>query len=150
MRPLVHSCEERGIGVAIVPRLFDDVTNRMVLEHVGGLPVFELRRGSTPGWQFALKHGFDRVVTALLLLVLSPLLAVIGLAVLVSSGVPVLYPTGAGGLGRQDLQPVQVPLYARALRRVGVGFPIGDSAPGGGEGADRPHSGRSFAPRHLA
>ncbi|MCF8884150.1 hypothetical protein L5849_15775, partial [Erythrobacter sp. SN021] len=44
LRRLVHRCQERELGMAIVPRLFDDATNRMVLEHVGGIPVFELRQ----------------------------------------------------------------------------------------------------------
>jgi len=139
LRPIVNSCEERGIGVAIVPRLFDDVTNRMVLEHVGGVPVFELRRVDPRGWEFALKHGFDRTVAALVLLVLSPLLVVIGLAVLVSTGRPVLHrQPRVGSDGRVfDLlkfrsmhEPVEESESESAA-------PVGDSAPGGVEGVDR-------------
>ena len=138
LRPLVRSCEERGIGMAIVPRLFDDATNRMVLEHVGGIPVFELRRVDPRGWQYALKHAFDRTVAALLLLMLSPLLALIVVAVLISMGRPVVYrQPRVGSDGRTfDL------FKFRSMRPpteevVAVPAPVGDHAPGGVEGEDR-------------
>ena len=137
LRPLVHACEARGVGVAIVPRLFDDVTNRMVLEHVGGLPVFELRRVDPRGWQFALKHGFDRVAAALLLLVLSPILAVVALSVLVSSGRPVLYRQARAGSDGRIFNLFKFRSMYEPSDKSGSASPIGDSAPGGVEGVDR-------------
>ena len=77
--------------MAVVPRLFDDTTNRMVLEHVGGIPVFELRQVDPMGWEFAIKHGFDRTVAAVGLLVLSPVIGITALAVKLSSPGPVLF-----------------------------------------------------------
>ena len=138
LRPLIRSCEERGVGISVVPRLFDDATNRMVLEHVGGIPVFELRRVDPRGWQFALKHGFDRVVALVSLLLLSPLLAALGLAVLVSLGRPLLYRQSRVG---SDGRAFDVFKF-RSMRpapddAVTVPSPVGDLAPGGVEGVDR-------------
>jgi lipopolysaccharide/colanic/teichoic acid biosynthesis glycosyltransferase len=112
----------------------------MVLEHVGGIPVFELRQVDPKGWEFALKHGIDRVAAALLLLALSPVLAASAIAVYASSGSPVLFRQRRVGRGGQvfDL------LKFRSMRPPVEGVPgppvaVGDDdrAPGGVEGDDR-------------
>ena len=36
---LVRRCEELGVEVAVVPRLYEKVTTRLEVEHVGGLPL---------------------------------------------------------------------------------------------------------------
>lgn len=138
LRRVVSRCNERALGMAIVPRLFDDVTNRMVLEHIGGIPLFELRQIDPKGWQFALKHGFDRVTAAALLLILSPLLLAVALAVRIGSGSPVLFRQRRVG---QDGQIFEV-LKFRTMReptdaQQALPPTEGDLAPGGVEGEDR-------------
>ncbi len=138
LRRLVSRCKERGLGMAIVPRLFDDVTNRMVLEHIGGIPLFELRQTDPKGWQFALKHGIDRVVAALLLLLLSPLLLTIALILRLGSDGPALFRQRRVG---RDGQVFEV-LKFRTMREptaAELKLPPteGDLAPGGVEGEDR-------------
>jgi exopolysaccharide biosynthesis polyprenyl glycosylphosphotransferase len=91
LRPVVRRCEELGIELSVVPRLFDETTNRIVLEHIGGLPVFALREVDPQGWQFRIKHTFDRIVSALLLVLLSPLLLAVAAGVKLSSPGPVLF-----------------------------------------------------------
>ena len=139
LRRLVRRCQERGMTMAIVPRLFDDATSRMVLEHVGGIPVFELRQVDPKGWEFAIKHGFDRVVAATLLVLLSPVIAATAIAVRLSSPGPVLFRQPRVG---RDGQRFDV-LKFRSMRPAAPGTDIptlaGDEAPGAqvGEGEDR-------------
>ena len=118
LRRLVRRCQERGLTMAMVPRLFDDATNRMVLEHVGGIPVFELRQVDPKGWQFAIKHGFDRLVAATLLLLLSPVLAATALAVRLSAPGAGAVPPAARRPRRPALRRAQVPLDAPGARRA--------------------------------
>ena len=91
LRQVVRRCEELGVELSIVPRLFDETTNRIVLEHIGGLPVFALREVDPQGWQFGIKHTFDRIVSALLLVLLSPLLLAVAAGIKLSSPGPVLF-----------------------------------------------------------
>jgi exopolysaccharide biosynthesis polyprenyl glycosylphosphotransferase len=139
LRRLVRRCQDRGLTMAIVPRLFDDATNRMVLEHVGGIPVFELRQIDPKGWQFGIKHGFDRLVAGALLVLLSPVLAGTALAVRLSSPGPVLFRQPRVG---RDGQRFDV-LKFRSMRPAEPGADLpqleGDQAPGAqvGEGQDR-------------
>jgi exopolysaccharide biosynthesis polyprenyl glycosylphosphotransferase len=136
LRRLVRRCRDRGVGTAIVPRLFDDATNRMVLEHVGGIPVFELRQVDPRGWQFALKHGFDRIASALLLVGLAPLLAILALSVRALSGPPILFRQRRVGRDGQEFDVLKF----RTMRGEPPPYAVPgaeDDAPGGVEGDDR-------------
>ena len=41
---LVKRCHELGVGVSVVPRLYESVSERGQLDHLGGLPLFSPRR----------------------------------------------------------------------------------------------------------
>jgi exopolysaccharide biosynthesis polyprenyl glycosylphosphotransferase len=137
LRRLVRRCRDRGLTMAIVPRLFDDATNRMVLEHVGGIPLFELRQVDPQGWQFALKHGIDRVVAAMLLVVLSPLIAAVALAVRLSGPGPALFRQRRVGRDGRSFELLKFRSMADAPGGGAAPAADGDRAPGGVEGEDR-------------
>ena len=82
----------RGLQVSIVPRLFESVNVRLALVHLGGLPLFGLHSIDPKGWQFAVKHVFDQLGAAALLLVLSPLLVGLALGVRLQLARPDLLP----------------------------------------------------------
>ena len=65
--PLVKECEARGLEVSLVPRLFESVNIYVALDHLGGLPLFGLHSIDPKGWQFAIKHVFDRIVAGSML-----------------------------------------------------------------------------------
>ena len=56
----VRECERLGVEVSLVPRLYESINDRTTLDHVGGLPLLTLRPTDPRGWQFAVKHAFDR------------------------------------------------------------------------------------------
>ena len=91
LTPLVRECEARGLEVSLVPRLFESVNVRVGLEHIGGLPLFGLRSIDPKGWHFLVKHAIDRLVAAILILLLSPVLVAAALAVKLSSPGPVFF-----------------------------------------------------------
>lgn len=135
--PLIRACEDRGIHVSLVPRMFESVNLRLSLANIGPVPLFNLSWVDPKGWQFAIKHAIDRVASALLLLFLSPLILGVALAVRLSSPGPILYRQlriGRDGRRFNILkfrsmrvdEPTVVPDGAAA-----------DIAPGGVEGEDR-------------
>ena len=88
---LVRRCEALGLEVSLVPRLFESLNHRATYEPLGGTPLVGLRSVHPKGWQFAVKHAFDRIGAALLILAFSPLMAGIALAVRLSSPGPVIF-----------------------------------------------------------
>ena len=134
---MIRRCRELGVEVVVVPRLFEEVSNRVEVEHLGGVPLLRAETVDPRGWQFAIKYGTDRVVAALALLLLSPLLAVLALAVRLSSPGPVLYRQRRVGLDGREFDMLK-------FRSMHVAPPEGEDfapaeglAPGGVEGEDR-------------
>jgi exopolysaccharide biosynthesis polyprenyl glycosylphosphotransferase len=89
--PIVRICESLNVGVSVVPRLFELTTERLSLQRIGALPVYELLHADPKGWQFRAKYAVERVVAAIAFALLLPLLLLIALAVKLSSPGPVLY-----------------------------------------------------------
>jgi exopolysaccharide biosynthesis polyprenyl glycosylphosphotransferase len=89
--PLIRRCWESGVGVSVVPRLFEVKGSPVSIEHLGGLPLLRLDPTDPKGWQFRLKYMLDRVVALALLLFLMPVLLVAVVAVLISLGRPIFY-----------------------------------------------------------
>ncbi|MBV9803172.1 MAG: exopolysaccharide biosynthesis polyprenyl glycosylphosphotransferase [Solirubrobacterales bacterium] len=87
----VEQCDRLGVEVSLVPRFFESINERATLDHVGGLPLLNLRPTNPRGWQFAVKHAFDRGFAALAVLVLSPLLLGCAVAVRLSSPGPIFF-----------------------------------------------------------
>ncbi len=89
---LVRVCQERGVEVSVVPRMFEAINDRCSYDAIGGLPLLSLHAVDLHGsWQFAVKHALDRLLAAVLLVLLAPLMAAIALGVHLTSPGPVLF-----------------------------------------------------------
>jgi exopolysaccharide biosynthesis polyprenyl glycosylphosphotransferase len=88
---VARNCWSLGVSVSVVPRLFEIQGERVLTEHLGGLPLVEMRPADPRGWQFRAKYALDRVVAGVALLLLLPLLALIAATVLITMGRPILY-----------------------------------------------------------
>jgi FlaA1/EpsC-like NDP-sugar epimerase len=88
---LVKRCHELGVEVSVVPRLYESVSERGRLDHIGGLPLYSPDAIDPRGRQFTAKHAIDRVAALLALIVLSPVLLALALAVRVTSPGPVIF-----------------------------------------------------------
>lgn len=136
---LMQRCEELGIRVSFVPRLFERVTRRLTIEHLGGLPLISAERPDPKGWHFAVKYAVDRAVAALGLAMALPVLAVAALAVRVSLGRPIVFRQpriGRDGRRFDILKFRSMKVTSPAAPAVPFLLPP-DTAPGGVEGVDR-------------
>lgn len=88
---IVRRCRALGIEVSLVPRLFEEVSRRVSVEHLGGVALLRVERADPRGWQFEVKYAIDRVAGALLVLALVPLLAIVAVLVRLTSPGPVFY-----------------------------------------------------------
>jgi exopolysaccharide biosynthesis polyprenyl glycosylphosphotransferase len=98
---LVDRCNRRGVRVRIAPSTMEILIHRAEFVPGESVPLFELKPPVFEGIDFALKRAFDMVGATLLLIVLSPLLLAIWVAVRVSSRGPVLYRSVRQGIGER-------------------------------------------------
>jgi exopolysaccharide biosynthesis polyprenyl glycosylphosphotransferase len=99
---LVRACQRRGIDVSVVPRLFEAVTGRVSVQHLGGIALLRSEHIDPAGWRFAIKYAVDRVVGTIILVLVAPLMAVVAVAVKLSSSGPVFFRQQRMGRDRRE------------------------------------------------
>jgi exopolysaccharide biosynthesis polyprenyl glycosylphosphotransferase len=121
---LVDRCHQRGVTVHVAPSTMEILIDRAVFMPGESVPLFTLRPPVFDGVQFAAKRTFDLILSTIGLLLLSPVLAAIALAVKLSSPGPIIYRSIRPGMGgkpfrcfkfrtmREHAEQVQVVLEA--------------------------------------
>jgi len=92
--------------VRVVPDLLQYITFRAGVEDLDGLPVVHLTQVPLTGWMSLVKRTLDLAIAGTALLLLSPLFAVIAIAIRVSGG-PVLYRQQRMGLDGRPFEIVK-------------------------------------------
>jgi exopolysaccharide biosynthesis polyprenyl glycosylphosphotransferase len=133
----VERCEELGVPVSLVPRLFERVTERVNVEHIGGLPLLSSRLTNPKGWQFALKYVVDRIVAAAVLVLISPILLALALGTLISVGRPIFFRQPRAGRDGREFEMLKFRSMLAPSEPLVVPDLPPDTAPGGVEGDDR-------------
>ncbi|NYJ75451.1 exopolysaccharide biosynthesis polyprenyl glycosylphosphotransferase [Allobranchiibius huperziae] len=91
LRELGWSLERTGIGMVLANRMTDVAGPRIHRTPVEGLPLMSVEAPRYDGGRYLLKRIFDVVVSGLLLVVTSPLFAVIALLIKLDDHGPVLF-----------------------------------------------------------
>lgn len=133
---MIRRCRQLGVEVAVVPRLFEEVNSRVAIEHLGGLPLLRAEQIDPKGWQFTVKYAIDRVIAAIALVALAPVLAALAIAVRVSSPGPILYRQWRVGLDGHEFDMLKF-RSMRVSDKPDDYTPPDGCAPGGVEGEDR-------------
>jgi lipopolysaccharide/colanic/teichoic acid biosynthesis glycosyltransferase len=98
---LVDQCHQRGVRVRLAPSTMEILIHRAEFVPGQSVPLFELGPPAFEGIDFALKRAFDIVGATLLLVILSPLLIAIVLAVRLSSRGPIVFRSPRRGIGQR-------------------------------------------------
>ena len=116
---LVRRCRALGLDVSLVPRLFEEMSRRVTIEHIGGIALARVDRTDPRGWQFVVKYGIDRVAGATLLVLTAPLMLVVALAIKLNSPGPVLYRQRRVGLDDREFDILKFRTMALGEDREG-------------------------------
>jgi exopolysaccharide biosynthesis polyprenyl glycosylphosphotransferase len=128
---IVRRCQERGISVSVVPRLFENVTTRLTVDYVGGLPLVSIHPADAKGWRFRLKYVIEPAAAVILLVILLPILAATVLAVWASLGRPILYRQRRVGLDGREFEMLKFRSMQSAPEEESIAILPPDTAPGG-------------------
>lgn len=101
LRRLAWELEPTGAHLVVAPGLVEVAGPRLAVRPVSGLPLLHVEHPRLTGAKRLIKSAYDRVVALIALVVLTPVLAAIGLAVKLDSPGPALFTqTRVGHLGR--------------------------------------------------
>jgi exopolysaccharide biosynthesis polyprenyl glycosylphosphotransferase len=88
---LVEFARLHGVQFSFVPNLFEVQRNVIELNNLKGIPVISLKNTPLDGWGKAYKRILDIVVSSLCLLITSPVLLILAIAIKLDSKGPVFY-----------------------------------------------------------
>jgi exopolysaccharide biosynthesis polyprenyl glycosylphosphotransferase len=91
LRRLGWQLEDTGVQLIVAPAVTQVAGPRIVIHPIAGLPLLEVDEPELSGGQRMVKEVFDRVVSVLLLLVLSPVFLVIAIVVRAGSRGPAFF-----------------------------------------------------------
>lgn len=95
---LISQCQREGVAIRVFPDIFQLLAGDVQITALGGLPLLNVRDFALRGWRLTLKRGFDILFSATLLVLLSPLLLGLALAVMLESRGPAFYIQSRMGL----------------------------------------------------
>ena len=87
----IRTCRDHRVAVDVVPRLFELLDGAQALTQIGGLPVISIGAPPLSNASRIAKRGLDIVLSALLILLLSPLLLTVAIAIKLNSRGPVFF-----------------------------------------------------------
>lgn len=91
IRHILGELRHSTVDIRLVPDVFQFFLLNQSLEEIGGIPVHTLTASPMQGANRLLKAAEDRVLAALILLLISPLMLAVALAVRLSSPGPVIF-----------------------------------------------------------
>lgn len=96
---MVEEARAAGIDVRVVPDMYDGLAWNAPVEYIGQFPTIPLHRRDFPMGAFLLKRGLDIILASFALLVTSPVMLAIAVAVRMDSEGSIFY--GAERIGRK-------------------------------------------------
>jgi exopolysaccharide biosynthesis polyprenyl glycosylphosphotransferase len=133
---IIGRCQQLGIDASFVPRLFEKVKETVRIDFIGSLPLVAIEPTNPRAWRFTVKYAVDRVLAAILLVLVAPLFAAIAVAVWISLGRPVLFRQPRVGRDGRVFDMLKFRTMNGGHVPVVEELPP-DTAPGGVEGDDR-------------
>lgn len=89
---LIKLCEDKHVEFKIVPDLLEAMSTRVAADAIDGLPLVGIRRSQLRGTGALVKRALDIMVSAVLLVLVSPLLAAVALLIrFTMPGGPILF-----------------------------------------------------------
>ena len=101
---IVRACADSGVKVNIVPRLFEVVSSRALVDDIEGIPLLDVANAELSRFNMAVKRIFDLIVGGLLCIVALPMMAAVALIIKLDSPGSVFYRQERMGRGGKTFQ----------------------------------------------
>jgi len=123
---ILSRCERGQVGIKIFPDLFQIIATEMSIGDLGGLPLLTVRDVALRGWRLTLKRSVDLIGSAIALLILSPFLMLVALAIKLDSRGPVFYFQERMGLDAKPFWCIKFRSMRTDAEKNGPGWTVED------------------------
>ena len=105
---LVNSCRNQKINVKVFPDIFQIMSSEVSVTELGGIPLVGVRDVALRGWNLTIKRVMDLLISAVCLVLLSPLMMVAALVIKATSrDGPVFYAQTRVGLDGKPFELIK-------------------------------------------
>ncbi|MDH4196074.1 MAG: sugar transferase [Candidatus Aminicenantes bacterium] len=104
IREILDVCEREGVQVRLNSDFFGRLAKKVRVDHIDGLPIISFITTPDDEWALGVKRWMDIVISGSLLILLSPLLLLIALAVKTTSKGPIFYRWNVLGLNKRPFR----------------------------------------------
>ncbi|OGH64795.1 MAG: hypothetical protein A2821_01435 [Candidatus Magasanikbacteria bacterium RIFCSPHIGHO2_01_FULL_41_23] len=98
----IDLCNERHIVFKYSADLFATYSSHMRVQPLAGVPIVELKRTALDGWGRVLKRVTDIVVSAVLIIILAPVMLAVAFIIWCETGRPIIYKNERVGIRGQN------------------------------------------------
>jgi len=123
---IVSLCEREKVGIRAFPDVFQIMASEVSIGDLGGLPLLTIRDVALRGWRLTLKRGMDMVVSAIMLVVMSPFMLLAALLVKLDSPGPVFYIQERMGLDARPFKMIKFRSMREDAETAGPGWTTQD------------------------
>jgi len=88
---VLEHCSNSNIAFKFVPDILSFTTLKIEQESIGSMPVFKVLNLALDGWRRIAKRVFDFIFSLISVIILGPLMLLISLIQVITSGTPILY-----------------------------------------------------------
>jgi Undecaprenyl-phosphate glucose phosphotransferase len=110
---LISKCSKADLSIKVFPDVFQIIANQVSIDDLGGLPLLSIRDVRLRGWRVTVKRLMDLTVSAIGLVLLSPFMFLLAIAIKLESPGSVFYVQERMGL---DAKPFLM-LKFRSMRQ---------------------------------
>jgi exopolysaccharide biosynthesis polyprenyl glycosylphosphotransferase len=119
---IISRCERGQVGIKIFPDLFQIIASELSIGDLGGLPMLSVRDVALRGWKLTLKRAVDLVGSAVTLVLLSPFLMLVALAIKLESPGPIFYAQERMGLDARPFWCIKFRSMRQDAEKDGPGW----------------------------
>lgn len=123
---VISYCERGRISIKIFPDVFQFVTSQASIDELGGLPLLSVRDYALRGYLLIFKRLMDIIGSGIGLVLLSPLMMLIAVAIKLESPGPVFFVQERMGLDAKPFRMIKFRSMRRDAERHGPGWTTDD------------------------
>ena len=113
MLELISKCSKASLSIKVFPDVFQIIATQVTIDDLGGLPLLSVRDVRQQGWRLTVKRLMDVMLSAIGLVLISPLLFVTAILIKIESPGPAFYVQERMGL---DARPFKM-IKLRSMRQ---------------------------------
>ena len=121
---LISLCHHEGVSIKVFPGLFDIMATGVSIDDLGGLPLLNIRDVALRGWMLSFKRAMDIVISAVLLIVSSPVMLLTAILIKMDSPGPAFFIQERMGLDARPFPMIKFRSMHKDAEAAGAGWTV--------------------------